>query len=522
LSIERLQQLARELASEHPVSAVPTDGSDLLGRLESNSRKLREAYLILTEEVEQPATPAAEWLVDNFHLVEEQLREVREDLPPIYYRELPKLTHGELAGYPRVYAIALEVVAHCDSRIDVEVLKRFISAYQEEAVLSIGELWALAISLRLALVENLRRLAVEIVSNRMERERAENLATRLLEIMSRNPDQGVELLRNHVRKEGPLTDTFLVALQQQLRDQQASVAPALDWIERRLSDEGRNALEVAHSEHERQAENQITIANIVTSMRGFSAIDWEEFFESVCLIEPILREDPAGAYSAMDFKTRDRYRHEIERISKRTRIGELEVTRRALSLARRAAGARAEEFLCHIGYYIVDAGYRELEIICGYRPSLSERAERLIRRWPSTFYFSALALLTVAFAGLPIYFTLPRDASLLLHLSVIGVSLIPASEMAISVLNWVVTEIFKPVRLPRMDTSSGIPETATTMVAIPTISADKAAVQLLIEKIEVLHIANEDGMRISTSGYSAISRMLRARLQKPMKPSCRH
>ncbi|HSB11529.1 MAG TPA: glucoamylase family protein [Blastocatellia bacterium] len=494
LGVERLQHLARELAAAHRFSTAPEAGRDLLGRLDDNSRLLHESYLRLTEAgVEEAGSPAAEWLVDNFHIVEEQLREIREDLPRTYYRELPKLTHGVLAGYPRVYAIALEVVAHCDSRLDVELLKQFVSAYQEVTVLTIGELWAMAISLRLALVENLRRLALLIVSNRDEREGADEQANRLLEIASRQPEDIVGFLRSQIGKKELLGDTFLVELAQRLRDQQAAVAPVLDWIERRLSEQGKTIAEAAHLEHERQAENQITVANIITSMRGFPAVDWEEFFESVSLIEPILREDPAGTYAEMDFKTRDRYRHEIERINKRTSVGELDVARHAMSLARRAAETGGkEDFLRHVGYYIVDDGSVELERVCGYKPTLSERAERAVLRSPSVFYFAMLALLTVAFASVPVYFTLPGNAGLLLHLSVIAVSLIPASEMAISVVNWVVTQIFKPVRLPRMDTSSGVPERATTMIVIPTMLVDEAAVQLLVEKIEVLHIANED------------------------------
>lgn len=494
LSAERLRQLARELATAHKIAIAVGPRRDLLDRLEDNDRKLRKAYLSLTEAgVEQTGSPAAEWLVDNFYLVEEQLREIREDLPRTYYRELPKLTQGELAGYPRVYAIAFELVAHCDSRIDVEGLKRFVSAYQEEAVLSMGELWAMAISLRLALVENLRRLAVRIVSNLEHRQRADALANRLLEIASRNPENVVVSLRSQVGKEALLSNTFLVELAQRLRDQQAAVAPALDWIEKRLSAEGKTILEIAHLEHESQAENQITVANIITSIRGFSAIDWEEFFESVSLIEPILKGDPAGAYAAMDFKTRDWYRHEVERISKRTAAGELEVGRQAISLARRAAETGPKEgVLSHVGYYLVDDGYQELERICGYRPPPGERAKRAILRRPSAFYLVMLALLTSVFASVPIHLTLPRGSGLLLHLSVIAVLLIPASEMAISLLDWLVTEVFKPVRLPRMDTSSGIPKTATTMVVIPTILRDEESVRLLLEKIEVLRFANED------------------------------
>ncbi|HUQ31336.1 MAG TPA: hypothetical protein VM095_04410, partial [Pyrinomonadaceae bacterium] len=173
-SIERLEQFAATLAAEHKVSTVRERGRRLLPRLEENGRKLVAAYrsLGLAISNERTISPAAEWLVDNFHIVEEQLREIREDLPKGYYYELPKLTEGELAGYPRIYAVALALVAHTDSRLDAETLRRFIRAYQREAALTIGEVWALAISLRLALVENLRRLTTRIVKSREEREEA--------------------------------------------------------------------------------------------------------------------------------------------------------------------------------------------------------------------------------------------------------------------------------------------------------------------------------------------------------------
>src|SRR2546423_13415120 len=125
--------------------------------------------------------PAAEWLVDNFHIVEEQVREIREDLPRGYYRELPKLAKGPFKDYPRIYAFSVELIAHTDSHIDTETLRRFIGAYQKIKPLSIGELWAVPISLRIALVENLRRLTTRITSSRSEREEADRLADRLLD-----------------------------------------------------------------------------------------------------------------------------------------------------------------------------------------------------------------------------------------------------------------------------------------------------------------------------------------------------
>src|SRR4051812_8640935 len=162
-SVERLEQYAQTLATEH-TTVTKKGRAQLLPRLEDNGRKLEAVYKALVEAIQngRPISPAAEWLVDNYHIVEEQLREIREDLPQSYYHELPKLASGELAGYPRIYALALALISHTDSRLDTNTLRRFIAAYQQTAPLSIGELWAVAITLRVAFVENLRRLALAI------------------------------------------------------------------------------------------------------------------------------------------------------------------------------------------------------------------------------------------------------------------------------------------------------------------------------------------------------------------------
>src|SRR5262245_17171778 len=187
-SVERLEQYAQTLAAGHKTT-ISRGRAQLFPRLEDNGRKLESAYRMLVEAIRKgrPISPAAEWLVDNFHIVEEQLREIREDLPRSYYHELPKLAAGELQDYPRIYAVAFELIAHTDSRLDTNTLQRFIAAYQTVAPLSIGELWAVAITLRLALVENLRRLAITIARARAQRDEADKLADKLLEVASLQP-----------------------------------------------------------------------------------------------------------------------------------------------------------------------------------------------------------------------------------------------------------------------------------------------------------------------------------------------
>ena len=181
-SVERLEQHARTLAAAQAVRPIADRGTAIRPRLAENGRVLVESYRVLAQAIreERTITPAAEWLVDNFAVVDEQLREIRDDLPADYYRELPKLAGGPLDGYPRVLGVAWAYIAHTDSRFDPDSLRRMVRAYQEVEPLTIGELWAVAITLRILLVENLRRLAERIVRTRADRQAADELADRLL------------------------------------------------------------------------------------------------------------------------------------------------------------------------------------------------------------------------------------------------------------------------------------------------------------------------------------------------------
>jgi cyclic beta-1,2-glucan synthetase len=494
-SIERLEQFATFLASEHQVSKEPERGRLLLPRLEENGRRLIAAYRALAKAIsnERTISPAAEWLVDNFHIVEEQLREIREDLPKSYYYELPKLTNGELAGYPRIYAIALALVAHTDSRFDAETLRRFIRAYQREAALTIGELWAVAISLRLALVENLRRLTMRVVASREEREEADALADKLLSMTDRPVEELIAVITDYLKRYGQPSRAFVVHLVQRLRDQDPSVMAVLDRVEQYLVKRGSTTEQLVHLEHQRQATAQVTVGNIITSMRLLSTLDWRDFFESVSLVDPILSDDPAAAYARMEFASRDRYRHVVERIARRTKNDELEVARRAVALAARSQQSSPEDTRrAHVGYYLIDKGVLELEKEFAYRPRFEEKLKRAILRHPTVAYLGTLAFLTVLIAFAFVYYALHYGASPLTALACALVVLIPASDLALGVLNWDVTRLFHPRVLPRIETSKGIPEDARTFVVIPTILASEETVHELLEKLEVHYLANQD------------------------------
>src|SRR5260221_13523774 len=215
-SVERLEIHADSLAAAQRVLARPSRGRPVLARLSENAKVLDEAYRVIADATrdDRPITPAAEWLLDNFHVVEEQIREIKNYLPPRYYSELPKLAEGHLAGYPRVFGLAWAFVAHTDSRFDLQALVRFVNAYQRVQPLTIGELWAIAITLRITLVENLRRLAEAILCGRKACLEADAAADRLLNAGELASEPLPEMLRKH--REGPLPWAFALQLDNRL------------------------------------------------------------------------------------------------------------------------------------------------------------------------------------------------------------------------------------------------------------------------------------------------------------------
>ncbi len=313
-SVERLEQHAETLAAAQTVTKVAGAGRPLIPRVAENGRALVEAYRATARAIqnEHAITPAAEWLVDNFYIVEEQLREIRDDLPVGFYRKLPKLASGHLEGYPRVFGVAWAYVAHTDSRFDPEVLGRFVTAYQRVQPLTIGELWAVAITLRVVLVENLRRMAERIVASRNARAEADVLADSLLGTGGQSLVAPATVLRQFEKK--PLARAFAVQLVQRLRDLDPKVGPILLWLDERLAAQNTTADEIVREEHQQQAAMSVTVRNIITSMRLTSAYDWHTFFESVSPVDEVLRN--GSNFAEMDFATRDYYRRAVEDLSR--------------------------------------------------------------------------------------------------------------------------------------------------------------------------------------------------------------
>jgi cyclic beta-1,2-glucan synthetase len=339
-SADRLEQHAQSLAVAQTVTQGRTDERALVPRVRVNGLVLHEAHTLIGNAARQHValTPAAEWLLDNFHVVEDQLRDIREHLPAGYYRKLPKLAQGPLRGYPRVYGLAWAIVAHTDSRFDPQWLVRFVRAYQRVQPLTIGELWAVPISLRIVLVENLRRLAVRIVGSQMARQGADRFVDELLPETGTRP---ADLIERAIRtlNSAALWPAFAVQLVQRLRYQAEGTTALLEWLNRESATRDGSTDEIVQAQHAGQAAANLTVRNLITSMRAIAAFDWRSFFEEVSLVEATLRGHPA--YAAADFATRDRYRHALEDLARASGRAEIDVATAVIARTRPAADGPA-------------------------------------------------------------------------------------------------------------------------------------------------------------------------------------
>ena len=493
-SADQMEQHGKTLAGWHRLSpGRPRDR--LLKRLAENESVLLSVHSLLTEAVkaERRITPAGEWLLDNFYLIEEQIRTAKRHLPKGYSRELPRLLDGPSAGLPRVYDIALETISHGDGRVDPESLSSFLAAYQTVADLTLGELWAIPIMLRLALIENLRRVGTRIATDRTDRNLADYWADQMTEIAGKDPTSLILVIADMARSDPPMVSSFVSEFARRLQGQGPALALPLTWIEQRLSESGETIEQLVRSENHQQAADQVSMSNSIGSLRFLGAMDWREFIETTSTVEQTLGEDPGDIYRKMDFATRDRYRHVVEKIAKKSPHSENEVARKAIQLAHDSlAGERCDDRTAHVGFYLIDKGLAQLERAVELRLSPSEALRKVGRRFPLLLYGGAILLVSVLFAALLVLEA--RGGGLhgwLLALTGI-LSLLCASHLAVAMVNWVSTLLTTPHPLPRMDFSKGIPKESRTLVIVPTMLTSSQNIEDLIDALEVRFLANRD------------------------------
>lgn len=486
-SKEQLERHATALAARHEIASKA--GPDyLINRLQENEAVLLDVNEKLNETVhaKEIISPAGEWLLDNFHVIEEQIRIARFHLPEGFSKELPHLKG--MSSFPRVYDIALEIIAHVDGRVDNENISAFIRAYQQRSPLKLGEFWAIPIMLRLALLENLRRVAVLVKEAIYDRRTANKWADLLIKCSETDEGDLILVTADMARSRPSLSTSFVAEFVRRIQGQNSMEIP-LSWIETQLSNSHLSSQQSLKLEGQQQAANQVSVGASIASLRTLNAIDWKEFVSSQNFVELALLKDPMQIYGKMDFVTRDRYRHAIEKLARKSRLSEWEIAEKVVELSSLMSPGSVKS---HVGYHLLDEGKNNLDEAVIQNKKYSFDKSKLNTSHKCVLYFSSISIFTISVSAFVGLYIRSQNLPLTFILGICFLLLFPASQSAISFTNWVTTIFAKPSFLPRLDFLEGIPAEFKTVVVIPCLLVTKQNIDDLLESLEVRYLSNRD------------------------------
>jgi cyclic beta-1,2-glucan synthetase len=479
----QMERFGQKLARSHKLSPARMPYY-LLKRLEENEAVITRNCYLLNAGDKASIAPAGEWLLDNYYLIEEQIRVVRHHLPKNFGKGLPSLSAPH--NCPRIYDIAAEAIAHGDGRWDAASLTSYIAAYQEVTPLTLGELWALPGMLRLALIENLRRVSIEVADAQKERNLADQWVTRLFDSAENAPADLIMVIADMARSRPPLSSAFVAELVRRLQGRGNMLSLPLTWVDQRLAESGITTDFLIHRFNQQLAASQLSVSNSIAGLRLLSETNWADFAEAMSLVEQTLREDPSGVYPAMHFDTRDHYRHIIELLARHSPYNEPAVARRILAMAQAADADSAGH---HVGFYLIGEGRPELEKQLAANTSWVTRLRHSFNQIPLLSWLGSLALLTTAFAADVLLRTYQHGMTWPLWLLALPL-IVLLSQLASNLLSEATTRFRAPMPLPRMDFSTGIPAEFCTMVVIPCLLTSRDGIDRLLNSLEVCYLGN--------------------------------
>ena len=471
--------------------------------LAESKKILEESYRELSTlaKSNKEISPAAEWLIDNFYIIQEQIVQIGIDFPKGYQKSIPLFKKGEFKGLPKVYELVLNLMNHTDNIVDLEVLTQYVQKYQEGRTLMQGELWAIPIMVRFILIEKLAQKASRILLRKSVRKEVNELLSTLDE--DRQDEPGV--FSNVVSKWLPENTgngfpVRLVEIYNQLQNQGRLWDEQKRWLTFRFRQYDMTLEEAMRIEAQKQSRLQVSIQNAVNSLRQSAETDWSEFVEECSVVDKILRLDPAATYADMDFQTRDSYCRVVEGLSRRSDYSETEVAEQVLLMVEEAEGqgkdegdllGNTENVRKHVGYFLKGVGYQELVKKLGYRMPVREKVRRMLER-NTIWYVMSVILITVILMTILWLATGSMSNSTLVAALVLAVALFPALDLSISLVNRFLAFLLPPRTLPKMNYKEGIPDESRTLVVVPTMFTSPQDVRRQVENLEIRSLANPD------------------------------
>lgn len=484
-STAQMERYGQKLARTHKVSP-DKHPYYLLKRLGDNEAVITQNCYELNAGKKTSIMPAGEWLLDNYYLIEEQIRTVRQHLPKSFGKGLPSLMSP--LNCPRIYHIASEAIAHGDGRWDATSLTSYLAAYQQVTPLTLGEIWALPGMLRLALIENLRRISMEVIKAQQDRNLADTWITRIFECAESAPGDLIMVVADLARSRPPLSSAFVAELVRRLQGHGNALSLPLTWVDQCLREQGVTTDILINNFNQQLAASQLSVSNSIAGLRLLGETDWADFAETISVVEQALSNDPAGIYPRMHFNTRDHYRHVVEVLARDSGLSEPEVADRVLALSEEKAPNTPEH---HIGYYLAGEGRQALDIHLLADTSRLIRLRHSFNRITLLSWLGSLALLTTAATAAILHETAMQGAGWLL-IAVILPLVIALTQLMSDLLSDATTRFRVPRPLPGMDFSAGIPADSATMLVIPCMLTSHESFSQLLTSLEVCWLGNEN------------------------------
>ena len=487
LDKNQLKNHLEKTASSHNLINKSEKQTYPIPHMLDNYKFIRQVYVLLNEHLKLGISihPAGEWLLDNFYIIEETVKQIEKELSFKKYTNFLGIANGQYKGFARIYVLASEIVAYTDNKIERKDLEEYLESYQTKKTLSMEEIWNIGIFLQIAIIENIREVCEKIYVSQIQKYKAENIAERLIE----NKDKGELVFKNNVFADAKrsifddLHYPFIEYMSYILKRYGKKGNSFLNALEETIDIKGMTVSDVIKKEHFDIAVRKVSIGNSITSIKKIQRINFLEIFEKINGVEELLKKDPSEVYEKMDNKTKEYYRNKIKEIAKKTKISEIYITKKILELAKENPKISKK---AHIGYYLIDDGIDDLYCSLNYnvRKSISSDNKTKLYIWINLFLSICVSFGIACLCNKNINNIWIFIISFLLFL-------IPSSEFVVQIIQYILSKIIKPKLIPKLDMTKGIDTENSTMVVIPTIVKTKEKVAELMRKLEVYYLANK-------------------------------
>ncbi len=499
LGQNELENYLEKMASNHSLTNYSSKNTYPIPRLKENFEIISQVYNLLNEHIKLklPIHPAGEWILDNFYVIDETVKSIKNELTLKKYINFLGIENGSDEGFARIYVLASEIVNYSDNKVDGKSLSKCLQAYQKKKTLSMEEIWNITTFIKIALIENIRDICTKIYSSQMQKYKVENIIERLVEKKDKEELHFTSLgeYKAKVKGYGEMKYPFIEYLSYRLKKYGKKAYPYLSILEEQVEKMGMDISEVVAKEHFDIALKKISIGNAITSIKNLNRISMIEIFEQINGVEEILKQDPANVYDKMDYKTKILYRNCIKDISKKTKISEIYIAKKVWYLANTAKeNAQKEnneknvisEKEQHVGYYLIDKGKEKLlkELTGKARKSITNKAKIIVA-------ITSIFILNIIISALFSMYLYSKVKSIILSILLGILLLVPNQILIVQIIQYILGKFVKPRQIPKLNLEDGIPKEYATFIVIPTILNSKEKVQKLMKNLETYYIANK-------------------------------